>query len=496
MTIGELAIRLGLDPDLASFAAGDSAISRIWNGLATLVVKAKQATVALVGFATETASYADSIDEASQKTGVSTTALQELAYAAKFSDLELGDLTTAFRFLSKNMVDAGKHGSDSAKAFKSIGVAARDSRGVLRPTEAVLMDLADAFARMPDGAKKAALATQLFGKAGVGMIPFLNAGRQGIADLRVEANRMGVVLDDVAIKQGVKASDGITSLSAAWLGLKRTIGAELLPDLISAVTAMREWIVENRKAIASGIHGFLRAIAYGFRLLWGAIMLAIRAVAWLRDNFRVLATVLGSVVLAAIILHASLIAALIVEYAALAVAALVAGAKAALAWAMILGPILLVAGAILLIVKYWDKVKTAAEGVWLFIKDVFGGVFQWIEDRIDALANAADRVARKLGFGSGIREVGDILAAREAASKTPGASASATVPGMPGAFAPPSVPPGRGGKSVQLNSALNLNINVPPGTSQSQTEEIRQAVEQVVNQALRAVMQQAAESAD
>ena len=47
----------------------------------------------------------------------------------------------------------------------------------MKSTEAVLLQVADVFANLEDGAVKTALAVKLFGKSGMDMIPFLNRGR-------------------------------------------------------------------------------------------------------------------------------------------------------------------------------------------------------------------------------------------------------------------------------------------------------------------------------
>lgn len=77
-----------------------------------------------------------------------------------------GELATA-------MVAAGGS-KEQIEVFSRLGVSVTDAAGQLRPTEDVLLDLADAFAAMPDGAEKSALAVKLFGKSGVELI--LNQG--------------------------------------------------------------------------------------------------------------------------------------------------------------------------------------------------------------------------------------------------------------------------------------------------------------------------------
>lgn len=120
----------------------------------------------------------DEFFKLSQKTGVSVEALTALKYAADLSDLSTEGLTKALQKLSVAMFDTQINGEEGSAALKALGVSATDMNGQIRPTEQVLLDLADKFSSMPDGADKAALAVKLFGKEGLAIIPLLNQGRE------------------------------------------------------------------------------------------------------------------------------------------------------------------------------------------------------------------------------------------------------------------------------------------------------------------------------
>jgi hypothetical protein len=77
---------------------------------------------------------------------------------------------------------AGERGPEAfRKAMQRLGVSAVDATGKIRPTGEVMLDIATALAKLPDGADKASLAMDLFNKKlGPGLIPVLNNGREGI----------------------------------------------------------------------------------------------------------------------------------------------------------------------------------------------------------------------------------------------------------------------------------------------------------------------------
>ena len=151
MVISEIFTRLGLDLDAASFARGQLAVEGIKLGLASIVGVAERVTRALVGTVEKTLEHADAIDEASQSAGISTDALQELAYAASFSAIGMEGLTQTLGIFSKNAQAAQGGSKDMAAAFAKVGVSAADIKN--KTPDELLMQLADQFAAMPAGAQ-------------------------------------------------------------------------------------------------------------------------------------------------------------------------------------------------------------------------------------------------------------------------------------------------------------------------------------------------------
>ncbi len=215
----------------------------------------------------------DEFFKLSQKTGVSVEALTALDYAAKLSDVTTEGLTKALQKLSVAMFDTQVNGEEGSAALKALGVSATDVHGQIRPTEAVLLDLAEKFARMPDGADKAALAVKLFGKEGLAIIPFLNQGREGISALMEEAQRLGLVISEDVGRASEVFNDNLTRLSAIFEGVQRQIGAAIIPILadfteqvilaqtetgsfsneVQRITANREATLVFLESVASGL---------------------------------------------------------------------------------------------------------------------------------------------------------------------------------------------------------------------------------------------------
>lgn len=194
---------------------------------------------ALFAIAKSTANYGEELLKTSQKTGITVQALAGLQHAANLADLESAQLTQGLKFLSVNMVEASRQTGDGEALFRRLGVAATTATGQLRPTEEVLLDVAEAFAKSKDGAGKSEMAVKLFGKAGLDLIPFLNQGKTGIRDLMQEAERLGLVMSQQDAEAANTFNDELKKLSAQARGMTFAVGKELIPVMTELIALFK-----------------------------------------------------------------------------------------------------------------------------------------------------------------------------------------------------------------------------------------------------------------
>lgn len=175
---------------------------------------------------------ADNLGKMAQKVGVSVESLSALEYAGKLSDVSLEQLGAGLKKLSVNLNEVATNADgDAAAAFRAIGVSVKDAAGNLRSADDVFADVAEAFAGMKDGAGKTALAVQIFGKAGADLIPLLNAGAKGLAEMRGEAEALGLVFTGDMAKQAEAFNDNLTRLSESTRGFGNELAGIVLPTL-------------------------------------------------------------------------------------------------------------------------------------------------------------------------------------------------------------------------------------------------------------------------
>lgn len=198
---------------------------------------------AMTAAAKATANYGDELNDASKRTGESVDNLARLKFAAEQSGASFDDVSTGLRVLANNMDAANQGGKAQLKTFRDLGIAVTDSTGKLRPMNDVLLDVADRFRHMEDGAQKAALAQELFGRGGTALIPTLNEGRDGLKAMGDQAERLGLVIGDDAARASDQFNDTLDQMKAAMMGLTNTVGQALLPMLTAAAETVRDAIV-------------------------------------------------------------------------------------------------------------------------------------------------------------------------------------------------------------------------------------------------------------
>lgn len=270
-----------------------------------------------IGWAKKAASGFDTVGSQTSKLqrvmGGSAEDASRLAHALSMSGVDSGGAQKAFRAFAKQI-------AGGSKDFKALGINLTGAGGKARSTQAILADTADIFANMPDGAQKTALAMKLFGKAGTDMLPVLNKGKDGMAELFAESDKLGTTLSGKDLESVKAATKAKRLFGEAAKGVQVALGRELYPTLTTGANLLAnrvvplfrtavEWIKQNRSwigklaivlAVAAGV---LKAVAVAQRLLnaamamnpVGLIVLAVvgliaalvfayRKVAWFRDG--------------------------------------------------------------------------------------------------------------------------------------------------------------------------------------------------------------------
>ena len=209
------------------------------------------------GAVKSTVDFARELQVLHEKTGVSVEDLSRLGYAAQMSEVGTESLTIGLQRLARAAEESVRSAaSPAALAFQELGIRATTASGQLRPLGDLLLDIAQKFSTMPDSTTKAALAMDLFGRSGTELIPLLNRGKDGIAQLEQEADRLGYTMTNTDVQAALQYEEAMRRLKAAWDGVVRTIVVAAMPALEKIAEALEasifliEAFIEANKALA------------------------------------------------------------------------------------------------------------------------------------------------------------------------------------------------------------------------------------------------------
>ncbi len=281
----------GMETAMGSFQAKTDATIRT---LGNLSLAAAAGVGVLAVMAGNAIAAADGIAKMADSAGVGVEFLQELRFAAGRSGIGVEELDKAMLKLSRTIGDAVRGTTaEASRPFEELGVALTDASGATRSTEAVFNDLAAAFERIEDPARRASLAQELFGRSGARMTVLLREGADGINELRAAAQRLGVVLDADMVRRAEVANDALDDMKMVMQVQAQVMALQLMPvmqrfaemmtspQLLGSIQAVGEtfaWLVEQ----ALTYHREIMAVVAGLqvaRLMPGPLGLAAGAIA-------------------------------------------------------------------------------------------------------------------------------------------------------------------------------------------------------------------------
>lgn len=206
--------------------------------------------------ANNTASYADSIDKASQRVGMSKEAYQEWQYILGQNGIEVASLETAMKSFGNVMDGSSKAGTQALEKL-GISIEGLSQEDAWEATVKALQGVEDETERL-------SLATDLYGaRAAQSMMPMLNQTIEGTEQLRQRAHDLGIVLSDDAVNAGVVFGDTLSDLQQAIGAVWNIIGSALLPVL----TEMIDIVIAQMPTISSLVGSLTPAITEMFESL-------------------------------------------------------------------------------------------------------------------------------------------------------------------------------------------------------------------------------------
>lgn len=205
---------------------------------------------------TKFAELGDVVAKGAKRTGLSTEAYSELAHVVELAGADITTLEKAMKNLAK-VADFTKQGLVTYKReFAKIGVTVTDTDGRLKGIEALFVEVASAIGTMTNETERAAVAANIFGRAGTQLIPVFQLGAEGIKHYREEARRLGVSIGPKMAAAAERLTDMFARMRAAFRGIVLVIGNALAPSfdrvqvvLVNLISNVRRYLAANPEII-------------------------------------------------------------------------------------------------------------------------------------------------------------------------------------------------------------------------------------------------------
>jgi len=179
--------------------------------------------------------YGDLLQKTAIRTGVTTEALSALSLQSDLAGSSFEELTVGLRRMQKGLTDMVAFNRGEAKdAFGVLGLSMNDAKDALKDTTGFLETIAKRLQEVKDPAAKAALAMNIFGRAGTKLLPlFEQLAQGGMKEFMDEAERLGILITQEEADQMAELNDQLTRMNAVFKGMAHNIAI--------SVTALAEF---------------------------------------------------------------------------------------------------------------------------------------------------------------------------------------------------------------------------------------------------------------
>lgn len=261
----EILVAFGVTFDTDPIDKGEKKIENLLGGVKDLgaALATAFAVDKIKDFVLGAVAAGDAIGDQAARLNMSSRALEEWTYQAKFADIQAGELDGIFNKLSRSAVEAGDATSEQGKVLKDLGVNVKDANGSFKDTGTLFEEVGLALAGMTDETERTAMSFQFFGKtAGPKVLQLFKEGPEGIAKMRAEFEALGGGMGEFVEEAGA-VDDEMHRLDLAWTSAKVKVAAFFLPALTLAIKGLTKvsqvisYLSKNTNAIQAAIAVFV-----------------------------------------------------------------------------------------------------------------------------------------------------------------------------------------------------------------------------------------------
>lgn len=277
-------------------------------GLSTAKVGAGVGGMGAAALAPITASFKEAVENGrdigriADRVKISTESVSGLAYAFESVGASLDEFGGTLDGIGAKIAAAADGGDET---FRRLGLNARALINL--PVDKQLELLADRFTQIKNPIDRANIAQEMFGSAGLKLLPILEKGAAGFSELRGEAEDTGAIVSGEQAKQAQQIWASYTAVLRSVKYALLEVGKALLPqasDIKEVAGQIRvvsrglgQWIRDNKGLVlaVAGTAGVLVATGTALVSLGGAAIAASAGIGVLTTVVSALGVVIGAV---------------------------------------------------------------------------------------------------------------------------------------------------------------------------------------------------------
>lgn len=280
MIVDRLLAYFGVDVDEKSFKDAQGELQAL-EGQMMGIITAAGAMGAAIGAAafamvTDFANTADATNKLARRIGTTAETLQEYDYVAERSGVTTDLMRNSLEKLQGKVSDAANGNKDMTATLKELGLEAKAFAAM--PLGDQMEAIAKGFQGLKSDGDRTRLAMKLFEEEGRGMVTVFEGGADAIAKMRAEARGFGVYsTEDAAMAE--EFNDRLLDAKMSLGAIQKLVSIELLPVITEMLVTFRDFFLENKEWIKSGIVVAFNSLTFAVKGLAAAFtMLALNRI--------------------------------------------------------------------------------------------------------------------------------------------------------------------------------------------------------------------------
>lgn len=383
-----------------------SALSKVATGAdkvaqntAAMSAAAATALGGLVAMTVQASNFADNMLTASQQTGLSTDALQQMNYAAQRIDVPMETIISSVQKMKGHL-------DDSSGVWEKLGVQVRDQAGNYRDIEDIFYDTVKALGEIENGTERDTLAMDVFGRSADELAGILDDGGQKLRALGQEASSIGGIIPEGDLQTLGNFNDRLEEMKSKLQVIAVQAAVPIAEALMPGLEALANVVTTVAQAL-SNANPLIIQIGVVLLALLAAISPVAKAIANLSNAFMGIVQIAPYVKTGIDLISGALTSFLSNPYALMIMA--------------IVAAIALLAVGIYEVVKHWDEIKAAAsdalgsmssglqsaqESIYSFAESIGSGIQSGFETAKSIVSDFIGKVGELTGLSDIIDAVG------------------------------------------------------------------------------------------